>query len=52
MNLEFEKWLQNQKYTMTSIGWVYKWDEIIADSRSLGIKRQWGLWRKKNKIIT
>lgn len=52
MNKEFECWLKEQKYTLTSVGWPYIWDELIIHAKKAdtdfkpkgGFK--WGLWRQ------
>jgi hypothetical protein len=50
MNPDFEKWLKEQTYTLTSIRVPYTWDELIFHSKRTDYtpesKFTWGLWRK------
>jgi hypothetical protein len=53
MNKEFIKWLKKQEYTLTNIGILYVWDELVHaanyNNRVEEIDRReytWGLWRK------
>lgn len=53
MNQEFKQWLEEQTYTLTDIGWPYKWNELVENAQlpshafEKGFK--WGLWRQINE---
>jgi hypothetical protein len=51
MNPEFKNWLENQIYTLTSIGWTYKWDDIIDIKYcTSGTEHKWRLWGPRKQV--
>lgn len=48
MDPEFKQWLEQQTYTLTSMGWKYRWNELVFHAKRTDYKKEytWALWRK------